>query len=134
MPETIKPFFIYFRHSPKGLGYICSYELKPKGVKKVPLTLEDPNYGLANHIMRMVSFAVDQAGGYNPKQRPDMKAITSKLTSVRTPARVGQNPRGMLQAAIIDVVSEGRYKYVVYLPAEGDMAERLMLVPNNSQS
>jgi hypothetical protein len=77
--------FIYFHHTPKGVKFIPSYELKPMGEPKKLIAANDKNGEAVQAVLNAMIGTVKQMGGFNPKKRPDMEKVVATLNKGPVP-------------------------------------------------
>lgn len=123
-----KPLFIYFRHTPKQIRFIVSYDLTPKGESKILIRRNDNNAGFAEHLLNCIKIVIRNQGGFSPRYRPDFGAIVKHLTDGSiTQSKDGV--AGQLCPTMVELMSNDVFEKIIHIPSDGKMGERIMCVP-----
>jgi hypothetical protein len=109
----MKTAFIYFKHTPRGLKFLPSYDLSPFGEKKTLLNRWDINAPAVQAVMKAMIGTIKLSGGFDPRNRPDIEKIVASLN-------VGPVP-------LVGIL----VKRLVYLKADKVYGERVMIEFND---
>jgi len=123
-----KPLFIYFRHTPKRINFIVSYDLTPMGQPKTLIRRNDPNVHFVEHVLNGIKIVIRQGGGFTPRNRPDFAAIVKHLVDGKISQSM-DGVAGQLAPTMIELMSNNVFAKMLHIPAGSGMGERIMFVP-----
>ena len=129
MQQMTKPLFIYFKHTPKGIRFIPSYDTTPKGQPKTLIRTDDNNAMFIAHVLRLLKLSIKAQQNFNPAYRPSIAQMFHHLTKLQMGVT---NASGQLSPGMVELMSHNVYAKVLHLPANTVMSERFCFMPKNS--